>query len=199
VAVGVDPAQVTDVIISHMHYDHAGNHRDVSARPLPPADRGDGFLHRQPDVPQHAVPVRRTRCAERWWAKLFAGSVAVARRNCGAGAGVTLHRVGGQRAGCKSCASTPEGWVVLAFGRGAFLRQLARSGGHFRWSTMSRAYLDDLKRSGAGRFAEHVIQVHGSLVLARYPGHRRLANRGACGSRPRSSGEAVEFRERGTI
>src|SRR5438309_4320787 len=26
VAIGIDPAKVRDVIISHMHYDHAGNH-----------------------------------------------------------------------------------------------------------------------------------------------------------------------------
>ena len=54
-AVGVDPEKVEDVIIlSHMHYDHCGNHDHVPARPLSRAGQGDGFLHRALHVPRAA-------------------------------------------------------------------------------------------------------------------------------------------------
>ncbi len=50
-AIGIDPDGVTDVIISHMHYDHCGNHDLFAKCALSPAGKGDGVLHGPLHVP----------------------------------------------------------------------------------------------------------------------------------------------------
>ena len=60
--VGVDAGAVRDVIVTHMHYDHAGTLSDFPQRPLPPPGAGDGIRHRPLHVPrghQGALPCGR--------------------------------------------------------------------------------------------------------------------------------------------
>jgi hypothetical protein len=60
-AVGVDPDTVSDVIITHMHYDHAGNSRPPAARALPRAGLRNGVRDRSLHVPPPDAPPLRGR------------------------------------------------------------------------------------------------------------------------------------------
>ena len=114
-AIGIDPAKVEDVIISHMHYDHCGNHTLFpNARyHLQESEMayctGRCMCHRRmrypfdpEDVVRDGAPgVRRAR--------------AVPRRHRRAGAGLTVHHVGGHTMGLQVVRVwTRRGWVVLA-------------------------------------------------------------------------------------
>ena len=53
---GIDPATVEDVIVTHMHYDHVGNFDEFPQRALPHPGPRDGFRHRPLHVPPHVRP-----------------------------------------------------------------------------------------------------------------------------------------------
>ena len=57
-AIGLDPNQIEDVILSHMHYDHCGNYGLFPRARFHPRC-GDGLLHRTLHVPRrHAHALR---------------------------------------------------------------------------------------------------------------------------------------------
>jgi glyoxylase-like metal-dependent hydrolase (beta-lactamase superfamily II) len=60
-AVGVRHADVKDVIITHMHYDHCGNGALFPERALPHAGYRDGVRHGALHVPPPGEPVFRSR------------------------------------------------------------------------------------------------------------------------------------------
>ncbi len=51
---GIDPAETKDVILTHMHWDHAGGMEYFPQGDVPSAGGGDGVLHRPLHV--RAVP-----------------------------------------------------------------------------------------------------------------------------------------------
>jgi hypothetical protein len=75
-AIGVDPEQVQDVIISHLHYDHCGNHDLFPAGTLSPAGSRDGLRHRPMHVSTRTSDSVRSRRCRGDGAKVFDGRVA---------------------------------------------------------------------------------------------------------------------------
>jgi glyoxylase-like metal-dependent hydrolase (beta-lactamase superfamily II) len=112
---GIDPAQVKDVIITHLHWDHAGN-LDL----FPCAQ-----VHLQEDELSFCTGAKMTHHAIRKTYEaddvmtavknLFDGRMRLYRGNAEIVPGVTAHQVGGHTPGSQVVrVPTKRGWVVLA-------------------------------------------------------------------------------------
>ena len=169
-SVGVDPASVTDVIISHMHYDHAGNLE------LFPNAR----FHLQTEEMAHCTgsemcqaavrAIYEVRDVQAMIGKLFAGRVVYHDGEACIAPGISLHRMGGHTRGLQVVrVRTQRGWVVLA-----------SDAMHFYANWLQRrpfpivdsvpAYLDAFPKIEAmASSPQHIIPGHDPLVLELYP------------------------------
>jgi glyoxylase-like metal-dependent hydrolase (beta-lactamase superfamily II) len=112
---GLDAAQVSDVILTHLHYDHAGNLDRFPRARFHLQDREMAFATgrcmchaalRAPFDLENALEMVRLVYSEK--AVFHEGDAELAP-------GLTLHRVGGHSAGLQILrVSTRRGWVVLA-------------------------------------------------------------------------------------
>ncbi len=169
-AIGIDPDQVENVIVTHLHYDHAGNYglfpraryhlQDLEMAYATGRCMAHGHL-RLPFEAEDVVAMVR---------KVFAGRV---RFHDGAGEiapGITLHRLGGHSRGLQCVrVQTRRGPVVLA-SDAAHLYEHVEEGRVFpivyHVGDVLEGYeaLKKLAHSPA-----HVIPGHDPKVLARYP------------------------------
>ena len=169
-ALGVEPGEVREVVLSHMHYDHAGNDGLFPAAVFHVQDREMAFCTgrcmchahlRQPfEAEDVAAMVRRT----------FAGRARFHDGDADLADGVTLHRIGGHSAGLQVMrVRTRRGWVVLASDASHFYRNM-EEGLPFPIAASLPEVLDgyDTLRRLASSPA-HVIPGHDPLVLERYP------------------------------
>jgi glyoxylase-like metal-dependent hydrolase (beta-lactamase superfamily II) len=169
-AIGVDPAAVGDVIISHMHYDHAGNHDLFPSATFHLQDREMGFctgrcmchplLRRSFEEGDVAAMIRR----------LFEGRV---QFHDGAGEiapGISVHHVGGHTAGLQVArVKTARGWVVLAADASHFYANFEQMRAYptvLNVAEMLEGFTTVKRLASSPR---HVIPGHDPLVLRRYP------------------------------
>lgn len=169
-AVGIDPATACDVILSHMHYDHAGNiplfpkatfHiQDAEMAYVTGRCMCHGVL-RAPFEAEHAAQLVHRVYDER--VRFHDGTSELAP-------GITLHKVGGHTKGLQvTRVKTQRGYVVLA------------SDAAHLYANMERAMpfpivvdVDDYLAAfdtirGLASSPAHVVPGHDPLVLARYP------------------------------
>lgn len=169
-SVGVDPSMVTDVIVSHMHYDHAGNHE------LFPRARyhlqSEEMAHCTGSAMCHAA-IRATyeaRDVQAMIGKLFAGRVVYHDGMAQLASGITLHRVGGHTRGLQVVrVHTRRGWVVLASDAMHFYANWQQRR-PFPIVDNVATYLDAFRTiEGLASSSQHVIPGHDPLVLQSYP------------------------------
>jgi glyoxylase-like metal-dependent hydrolase (beta-lactamase superfamily II) len=113
--IGVDPASVEDVLITHMHYDHAGSAEIFPRARYHLQDRemayctGRCMCHRTLSWPFEADDVARM------VQRLFQGRVAFHDGDAEVVPGVSLHLIGGHTKGLQAVrVFTEQGWIVLA-------------------------------------------------------------------------------------
>jgi glyoxylase-like metal-dependent hydrolase (beta-lactamase superfamily II) len=114
-AVGIDAAQVEDVILTHMHYDHAGN-RDL----FPKAryhlqDREMAYCTGR--CMCHAPTAKHFEAADvaGMVHRVFEGRVQFHDGDGAIAPGLSVHRIGGHTAGMQVVrVRTRQGWMVLA-------------------------------------------------------------------------------------
>ena len=169
-AIGIDAGAVEDVVVTHMHYDHAGN---VALFPrarfhLQDAEMayctGRAMTHRHLSAPFGVDDVARI------VRRVFDGRVVFHAGDSELCEGVTLHHLPGHTPGLQA--------VRVATARGAVV--LASDVAHF-WANLERAipfpivadvaaYLDSHRKLRAlAPSLDHIIPGHDPAVLARFP------------------------------
>lgn len=169
-AVGIEPGDIREIIVSHMHYDHVGNHDLFPRARYHVQDdemafcTGRSMCHAVMRAPFEARDVQSM------VGKLFAGRLKFHDGVATLAPGLTLHKVGGHTRGLQVVrVETARGFVVLA-----------SDAAHFYANWLERrpfpivddvsAYLEayDIIESLASS-PQHVIPGHDPLVLQRYP------------------------------
>jgi glyoxylase-like metal-dependent hydrolase (beta-lactamase superfamily II) len=169
-AIGIDPAGVKDVVISHMHYDHTGNNDLFPNATYHLQDREMAFCTGR--CMCHANLRRSFEEADvtAMIGRLFRGRVQFHNGIDELAPGITLHHVGGHTDGLQVMrVKTARGWVVLASDASHFYANFEQM----------RAYptvynVGDMLEGFAAirRLASslhHVVPGHDPLVLQRYP------------------------------
>jgi glyoxylase-like metal-dependent hydrolase (beta-lactamase superfamily II) len=169
-AIGIDPGTVEDVLITHMHYDHCGNHALFPAARYHVQDREMAFstgrcmCHphlRFPFDEEDVVAMVR---------KVFAGRVVFHDGDEEIAPGLSLHRVGGHSMGLQMVrVNTRRGWVVLASDATHFYANI-ELGLAYPIVYNVADVLEGYRRAYAlASSPGHVIPGHDPLVLQRYP------------------------------
>jgi glyoxylase-like metal-dependent hydrolase (beta-lactamase superfamily II) len=169
-ALGIRHQEVRDVIITHMHYDHAGN-----------ADLfGQARFHVQDDEMQFVTS--RDMCHElvnlafepddiaRMVHRIFAGRVQFHDGTDEIAPGITVHRLGGHTKGLQVVrVPTERGWVVLASDATHLYAHMEQNRAFrivYNLPDLLEGY-QKLKRLASS--SDHIIPGHDPQVLARYP------------------------------
>lgn len=169
-ALDIDPEKVENVIITHMHYDHAGN------VPLFPNAKfhlqdtemnfatGRCMCH---GVLQHGYEVEDVvhlvRCVYDQRVQFYDGSVEIAP-------GIELHHIGGHTRGLQSVrVKTQRGWVVLASDASHFYAHMEQGRAFpivYNVADMMEGF-NTLRKLATS--PQHIIPGHDPMVMDRYP------------------------------
>lgn len=169
-AIGIDHAAVTDIIISHMHFDHAGNRELFPAATYHLQDSemayctGRCMCHPMLNHPFEPADVQSM------VGKVFDGRVRFHDGDSQIEPGLTVHRVGGHSRGLQIVrVKTKRGWVVIGSDASHFYANFEQ----YRPFPVVDSVADML--AGYDRMRElsttirHIIPGHDPLVLDRYP------------------------------
>lgn len=169
-ACGIEPEQVENVIITHMHYDHAGNHGLFPNARFHVQDREmayctgrcmcHGPLRHAYDAEDVAAMVRR----------VYQGRVQFHDGESEVAPGISVHLVGGHTNGLQMVrVRTRRGWVVLASDASHLYANMEGPRPFpvvYNVGDMLEAYG---RARALAQSPEHVVPGHDPEVLKRYP------------------------------
>jgi len=171
--VGVAVGDITDVVTTHMHWDHAGNILDfpdsrlhVQRAELAHAtgpSMCSGFLRRPYDLDQMS----------QWLQELYRGRVTFHRGDEEIAPGISIHHVGGHTPGMQVVrVPTARGHVVLASDAVHYYENLAAEN-PFPVLVSTIDYVEALHTvTKLADGPDHIIPGHDPLVLKRFPAVR---------------------------
>ena len=167
---GVDLGRVKDVIITHMHYDHCGNHHLFPDATFHVQDLEMAYTtgrHMCHAVLRHTFEVEDVCAMVR---RLFNGRLQFHDKTDDLAPGISLHHIGGHTMGLQAVRIwTKRGWVVLASDASHFYANMEQGRPFpiiYNLGDMLEGYrtLERLASSHA-----HIVPGHDPLVLTRYP------------------------------
>jgi glyoxylase-like metal-dependent hydrolase (beta-lactamase superfamily II) len=169
-AIGINPPAVKDVLITHMHYDHCGNHDLFPAAQFHVQDRemkfatGRFMTHpamRFPFDEDDVVAMVR---------RVFRGRVVFHDGDEEIAPGVSVHHVGGHTMGMQIVrVNTRRGIVVLASDSSHLYANMEREIPYPIAYNLGEV-MEGYRRAGAlASSREHIIPGHDPLVMDRYP------------------------------
>lgn len=168
-AIGIDPDRVEDVILSHMHYDHAGNLDLFPKARFHIQDRemeyctGRSMGH--PSLSFSFEPAHVTAMIQR----IFAGRAVFHDGNAEIAPGISVHHLGGHTKGLQAVrVMTQRGWVMLA-SDGAHLYAHLEQGRVFPVVYNVAEMLEGQRKlRELATSPAHIIPGHDPLVMQRY-------------------------------
>ena len=166
----IDANTIEDVIITHMHYDHAGTLDDFPAARFHLQESemnyatGKHMCHEpfgHAYAPGHVCTMVRS---------VFDGRVAFHDGDAEGAPGISVHWIGGHTAGVQCVrVLTKRGWVVLASDAAHFYENMEAIAPFpivYSAADMVQGYV---KMRGLAESGRHIIPGHDPLVMARYP------------------------------
>ena len=167
---GFDPGEVRDVIVTHLHYDHCGNHHLFPEATFHVQDAEMAFatgrcmchpvLSQTFEVDDVCAMVRR----------LYAGRLSFHDGVDELAPGLSLHRIGGHTMGLQAVRVwTRRGWVVLASDASHFYANMEEGRPFpiiYNLGDMLEGYRTLERLASSHR---HIVPGHDPLVLERYP------------------------------
>ena len=168
-ALGIDPTAVEDVIITHLHYDHAGTLDAFPRARFHIQDREMAFATGRcmgHAAMRHAFAVEDITAMVR---HLYAGRVAFHDGDEELAAGLSVHRIGGHTAGIQCVrVFTRRGWVVLASDTSHLYANMEQ-GRPFPIVLNVADMLEGHKRlHQLAASQRHIVPGHDPLVMKRY-------------------------------
>ena len=169
-AVGVNPAEVQDVVITHMHYDHAGNMALFPRARFHVQDAEIAYCTGRAMTHQHLAAPFDAEDVVTMVRRVYDGRVVFHAGDSELRPGVTLHHLAGHTLGLQAVrVQTARGPVVLASDAAHFWANLQREI-PFPVVADVPAYLDSLRRlRQLAPSPDHIIPGHDPGVLARFP------------------------------
>ncbi|HKI99509.1 MAG TPA: N-acyl homoserine lactonase family protein [bacterium] len=170
----IDAAKVQDVVVTHLHYDHAGTLDDFPAARFHIQDRELNYTtgrHMCAEPFRHAYTVDHVCTLVR---RVFDGRVAFHDGDEEIAPGVSVHLIGGHTMGIQSVrVKTKRGWLVLASDACHFYENMERAMPfpivyHVGEMVEGWAKLKRLAES-----PQHVVPGHDPLVLQQYPAPKK--------------------------
>jgi glyoxylase-like metal-dependent hydrolase (beta-lactamase superfamily II) len=172
--VGVDAAEVEDVIITHMHYDHAGNSALFPRARYHVQDKEIDFctgrcmchniFRRAFEFEDVAGMVR----------KVFEGRVQFHDGDEELAPGLSVHHIGGHTKGIQAVRVwTKRGWLVLASDTTHFYANMEQERPFPIVYDVAQMVAGYARLSKLASSKAHIIPGHDPLVLARYPAPNR--------------------------
>lgn len=167
---GIDSAKVEDVVVTHLHYDHAGTLDDFPAARFHIQDRELNYTtgrHMCAEPFRHAYTADHVCTLVR---RVFEGRVAFHDGDEEIAPGVSVHLIGGHTMGIQSVrVKTQRGWLVLASDSCHFYENMERAMPfpivyHVGEMVEGWAKLKRLAESG-----QHIVPGHDPRVLQQYP------------------------------
>ena len=167
---GIDPATATDVVLTHMHWDHAGGMEyfpkatfHIQAAEMSYCTGGcmcEPFLRRPYDVEDVRAAIDAL-YTERL--KIYDGTQEIAP-------GITLHLIGGHSGGIQSIrVPTKRGWVVLAGDASHYWRNIRLRNPFPVVYDVGRMLKGFEIINGLADGPDHVIPGHDPLILKTFP------------------------------
>lgn len=167
---GIDARRVQDVIVTHMHYDHAGTLDDFPQAGFHLQElemRYSTGRHMYHDSLRYAYSVAHVK---RMVDKLFDGKLIFHDGSDEIAPGVSVHHIGGHTEGLQCVrVHTERGWLVLASDASHYYENMQAISPFpivFNVADMLDGYR---KMAALASSPEQIIPGHDPLVLARYP------------------------------